>query len=429
VAALLLPTAAARDYDPDSADWTGLSYLRATADEARVELRFEEALDWSTVEPSDVLLFLHPEAPIDREAALAFIDDGGRVIVADDYGASGGLLEAVGIQPVVTAPRHDAYFRDDPGFPAFDPEGTHFLFFNIRSAGSRIVANHPVAYELTGEAEAVLTYAGGPAFIAEAKRPPGALLAIADGSLFINEMLHQHGDKQLAANALRYYCSGSACAVRVVLPWAAQTGAYEPRGPASPGTIDALFADSVRIIDESVATLSAALAQEPLLGLLALGVLAAVILAALRLLPLGGRRPRPAWQAREPTPAGAPEVMAAALSQARVGADFSGAVAAVGAAVERTLGSTTDLGSATDRQLAARRLASRAHPADAEAREQARRSILRALERSATVRGSALQGDGPPPIVTVRDFEAIYRDARDIIEAGSDPGGRAPDRR
>lgn len=418
VALLVATSAGARDYDPQSKDWAGSSYLLDTAEEARVELRIVEELDWSALSPDEILLLISPERPVDDASAAAFLEDGGHVIVADDFGRADALLDRAGIHKVPGMPRHDAFLQDHPAFPLFTPEGEHFLFFNISVAGSRIAANHPTAFELGEGARPILRYGGGAAFIAEATVGRGALLAIADGSLFINEMLHQHGDKQLAANVLRYYCTGPRCVVTVVLPWAAATGRYEGRGAGASGTLDGLFRESVEVIDAFVGRASRSAGERAplrglaLLALAGLGVLGAALVRRWR--------PRHPVRPAEAVVAGHPELQGQGLADAADVADFRAQGLAVAQLVERSLRAARLVDpSTTDPQRTARAAAERLLPRDPDARESLRRKLLNVLTLSVRLRAAS---GAAPPTLSARDFEALDDDARHILGAAAGRG-------
>lgn len=410
-------SAAAQDYDPQSRAWNGSSYLLETAEEARVSLHVTEELDWGTLEPDAILILVGPTSAPDPDSIIAFLEDGGHVVVADDFGATDALLDRVGVHKVAGVLRHDAFLDDDPAFPVFEPEADHFLFFNIRGVGSRIVGNHPTAFELSDGATPVLRYAGGAAFIAEARVGRGALLAVADGSVFINEMLHQHGDKQLAANLLRYYCTGQACDVTLVAPAARWIGTYEPQSARDASTLDGLFRESVSVIDAFVARVSRSLGEGALLRLLLLLALAALGVAAARLLR---RAPvhAPVPEVPDALP-GSPDLLAAGLTAARHRSDFREEAAAVGATVRRAL-RRQRLAPASDApadlERAARAVAAQVHPRDPDARDALRLKVLNSLSLSVSLRASA-GGTPPPRALSASDFEALDDDARHILGA------------
>ncbi|GMV42948.1 MAG: hypothetical protein AMXMBFR64_46640 [Myxococcales bacterium] len=420
----------ASDYDPQSREWNGSSYLLETAREARVSLQLADEVDWATVDPDTVLVLVSPSLPPDVDSLLAFLRDGGHAVVLDDFGASDPLLDRVGIHKVPGVLRHDDFLDDDPSFPVLQPGEEHFLFFNIRGVGGRIVGNHPTSFELSDGATAILRYAGGAAFIAEARVGRGALLAVADGSVFINEMLHQHGDKQLAANLLRYYCTGQSCEVTLATPSTRWVGRYDPRSARDRSTLDGLFLESVSIIDAFVSRASGSLGEGPRLRALLLLTLAVLGLATLRL----GRRaavhdPVPAVPAEVPA---ASEIVAAGMAGARHRADFRGAAASIAATVRaalrrQRLGPASD--AAADLERAARTLAGRVHPRDPQARDALRRKVLNLLPLSVSVPAAA----GPPRPVSASEFEALDDDARHILGAiaglrgrGDAPPGQAP---
>ena len=251
-----------QDYAPDSYRWDGMSGLMETASEARVQVVYLQELDWAAVEVEDILVILYPEGPFDEEQATAFVDSGGHLVLADDHGASDSFLSGLGIQRVASLGSHTSFLYDDEGFPVLTPSGRHFLFYNLGAAGGTVIANYPSAYQLEGDAQAILTYEDDArAFIAEAFMGEGAVLAIADASLFINEMQRHHGDKQLVANILRYYCRGEPCRVQVVLPSARHIGVFVPPTSEEPPSAARLVLDSVDRFNNLLGDLAGMLAS------------------------------------------------------------------------------------------------------------------------------------------------------------------------
>ncbi len=219
---------AAEDYDPESNDWNGLRILVDTAAEAHVALEVLDDLDWSHVDPDDVLVFVYPHHRVDPDELRAFVADGGRAVVFDDFGRSADALAAFGMTRTAPPSRMAHAIDGNPALPVWEPRAQHFLFFSI-AGKRRIVANHPAALKVASPAEPILTWPGGKAaLVAEARddRHDGAVLAVADASILINQMMLEHGNKQFAANCLRYYCRREPCHATLVLPWATLHGHY-----------------------------------------------------------------------------------------------------------------------------------------------------------------------------------------------------------
>jgi hypothetical protein len=291
------PRPVAGDYSPDPEVWNGLGYLQTTASEAHVELSLDDAIDLASLEPSDVLVLVYPLATLPSDDLTAFVEAGGFLIVADDHGTSPPLLSAFGIQRRDAGPaRHLALWEGREGFLRVRPAGEHFLFFNLEE----VVTNFPAALELADARPAltpILSFEGGrDHLIVEASRGDGKLIALADPSLLINDMLRRfYGNKQLAANLLRYLCQREPCRVRVALPSTRYSGRFD-RERARLGSLPKQIAAAIADVNAALAELSQRLAEppfaDPLLALPAV-LLASLIVAHSRRKHPSRRPPRP----------------------------------------------------------------------------------------------------------------------------------------
>lgn len=217
--------ASASEYTSSNADWHGLGYLEVTAREARVTLDAQPVLDWGVVTPKTNLLILYPSSPPPAGPLMSFLKEGGEVIIADDHGASGELLEALGVERVSPSlSMHGAFHGEGTAFPIFKATRDHFLFYNVDS----VVGNHPSA--LTGAGVPVLSFeAPGEHLVIEVAVGKGRALVLADPSLLLNDMLRSfYGNKQFAANLLRVFCDADPCVVKVLGPKVEYRGTYQP---------------------------------------------------------------------------------------------------------------------------------------------------------------------------------------------------------
>ncbi|NUN16287.1 MAG: hypothetical protein HUU55_21885 [Myxococcales bacterium] len=255
---------AAKDYDPDNNRWNGLSYLKETANEAKVELDFIQDVNWGKLETDDVLVFVFPQQPLPLDDTSRFVSDGGSIVILDDFGASAEFLEKIGILRISGEAEHVTYYQKSKAFPEFVPQSEHFLFFNIAGSGSVILANHPGRYRVHPPARPLLVYDGGTGqdvFLAESHLGKGGVVAVADSSLIINEMLRKHGNKQLTANLLRYFCTSDPCAAKIVLPQAVHSGSY--RSPITDADgIDAFFRKATMAVNSGMQRVSDYLGNE-----------------------------------------------------------------------------------------------------------------------------------------------------------------------
>jgi hypothetical protein len=271
-----------------------------------------------------VLLWLYPTADLPVRDLLQFVREGGHLILADDIGTGEALFDAIGLtrEPLGEGdgPSPEwATHGDVPGVPVFPVTGEHFLFFNV----NQIVANHPST--LKGAGDVVLPVGStGAGLIVEVPVGDGAVLAIGDPSLFLNEMLRKfHGNKQLAANVLRYYaCEHGPCEIQLVLPETEVLGHYRS-GLGRLGALPRVLDEAVMLVNGALRTVDAEIASAPGPLFLVLVVLLIAVALARSLLHMGGPVVEPTR--RWPTPGVSPlRHDVAALLDGHDDADFSG---------------------------------------------------------------------------------------------------------
>ena len=213
------------DYDPQSGAWNGLSTLMTVAEESDLNLTVGSRLNYDELRPSGRLFVVYPEENLDVESLASFVVDGGRLVLADDFGASGTFLERLGITrdtPGVEGLPHDSYARDNPALPVFEPTGVHPLLEGVGS----VIANHPAVLHHSGGP--VVPYSGGGGLVYDMNLGQGKVIVVGDASLFINRMLEAGDNRRLAENALTYLCADRAddCAVRLLVGAFEQVGQY-----------------------------------------------------------------------------------------------------------------------------------------------------------------------------------------------------------
>lgn len=254
------------DYNLDPDAWNGFGYFLQTASEARVDVTTHTSIDLAVLDPEDTLLIIYPTRPLPTDDLLAFVESGGDLIIADDGGTSGPLLARLGIERTLEGPRaHLRYANGEEGFPIVKVTGEHFLFFHV----DEVVANHPATLALTGVpgTHPILSFENGREhLIVEARRGDGEVLAIADPSMFLNEMLRRfYGNKQFAANVLRFYCAHEPCKLLLALPGADYTNHFD-RQRARLGDLPRDLTEAIDAMNEALADASADLAAPPLSG-------------------------------------------------------------------------------------------------------------------------------------------------------------------
>ena len=251
------------DYAVESSRWNGMSEFLGVGSALGIELEPTDTLDFSKLTADQTLVIVYPATELDVTELAAFIVEGGRVLLADDFGKSGGLLERLDIErsPAMSGGLpHDEFVRDNKALPVFEPTGVHPLLEGV----STVVANHP----------SVLRHPGGPV-IAYKKRGglvydmnlgEGKVIVLGDSSLLINQMLEVADNQKLAQNALQYLCEGiSPCSPKLLVGEIEQSGTFQSSD--APETTLAWLAEA---FNESVARLQAEIPSSPLLFYLAI---------------------------------------------------------------------------------------------------------------------------------------------------------------
>jgi hypothetical protein len=190
-----------RDFHVGHKGWNGLADFATLAADLGCPVEVRRTLDYSVLDGQDVLLFLHPETAIDENNLLAFLSAGGRVVLADDYGNSTGVLGKLGItRRTGKMPPGTARYREGQDLPIAVPaRGTP-----LGRAATELVANHSGFF--TSALPASYAFAPGAALVIEATLQRGRLVAIADPSLFINNMLQLPGNRDFAARLVLDVC-------------------------------------------------------------------------------------------------------------------------------------------------------------------------------------------------------------------------------
>jgi hypothetical protein len=189
------------DYDPRSTAWNGLSNFVALAEGMGFEVTPVARLEWSDLTANDILVLMYPLQRVDPSRLSAFVQAGGNVVIADDYGESKDALAALGLIVDIGAPHATRYYKDH----LFAPIATAQTDHPLTAAVGDVVTNHPAAFKRVSGATRVIGFEDG-ALVVAGERGPGKFVAVSDPSIFINQMQREPfaGNVQLAANLLRY---------------------------------------------------------------------------------------------------------------------------------------------------------------------------------------------------------------------------------
>jgi hypothetical protein len=195
------PQSTGRDFHVSHKGWNGLSDFSMLAQDLGCAVTVKRTLDWDALDGQDVLVVLHPETALDENNALAFLAAGGRMVLADDYGLGAGLLRRMGIIRTDAAlPKGTSYYRDGQDLPIAVPvRGT-----SLGRATQELVANHSSYF--SSSLPATYTFAASAALVIEATLGRGRMVALADPSVLINNMLQLPGNRDFAARLVVDVC-------------------------------------------------------------------------------------------------------------------------------------------------------------------------------------------------------------------------------
>ncbi len=240
------------DYDGMSTNWNGLSDFVQLGESLGLEMQVTSQVDFDSLTESDVLIFVYPQDEIRANEVSRFVIDGGRVVLADDFGKSEALLTRLEIERLIATQRflpHKTFHEGNRALPLFKPKGRHPLLTNVKS----ILANHPAL--ITNVGGPVVSFDEGAGLVYDMNLGEGKVVTIADSSIFINSMLKMMDNKVFAENALRYNCERAIertqkCRVHLLTKRFEQKGTYRPNQSRN-NSLDGFIADFNRVVKES----------------------------------------------------------------------------------------------------------------------------------------------------------------------------------
>jgi hypothetical protein len=219
--ALLATTASASDladYDPRSQAWNGMASFVGLAEGMGLEVAPHATLDWSDLSATDILVLVYPLQRVDPMRLGNFVQAGGNVVIADDFGEGKDAMAQLGLlRADVTSPHASRYYQGKMWAPIAAPRADHPIAAQIGSdAETGVVTNHPAALTRIEGATAVIGFDDDNAVVVAGERGTGRFIALSDPSVLINRMQQFAGNVQLAANML-HWLSREGRARRIVL--------------------------------------------------------------------------------------------------------------------------------------------------------------------------------------------------------------------
>jgi hypothetical protein len=219
------------DYSTTHKAWNGLSTWAALAAGEGLNVVERSTIDWGELDSNDVLVLIYPTNFVDPVKVVSFIRNGGRVLIADDFGTGDEILAQLGGRRSQQF-RAERYQDDQVFTPIATPAGTHPLSAGVVS----LTTNHPSALSSLEGMESIFSFASGEAVVATAELGLGRYVALADPSVLINRMLQFEGNLQFSINLLRYLIRPGESDRFIVLSGAV-TLAGQPRNRYDDGTL------------------------------------------------------------------------------------------------------------------------------------------------------------------------------------------------
>jgi len=270
------PAAFSAEYDPYSQAWNGMASFVGLAEGMGFLVDVRESLEWDTLEARDILFLVFPLHRVDPAKLAAYVQAGGNVVIADDFGDGKEAMQALGLLRIeVEQARSSRFYEGRMYAPIANARGDHPL---AREVGD-VVTNHPAVMTRVEGAATIVGLDDG-AIVVAGERGFGKYVAVSDPSIFINRMLQFPGNVQLTSNIFNWLDRGDRRARNIVLLRGEREMFGEP-----PPYIDDAKADE---LGRSISAFNDWLykAREWLLTPAAMKTLAALLAATLFLLAL-----------------------------------------------------------------------------------------------------------------------------------------------
>jgi hypothetical protein len=188
------------NYDPRSTAWNGMATFVGLAEGMGYQVTPVSSLEWSELTANDILFLVYPLQRVEPSRIDAFVQAGGNVVLADDFGESKEAMARLGmLRAEITTPRATKYQDGRVWAPIATVRSDHAIGREV----DEVVTNHPAALKQVEGATTVIGFDDGDVVVA-GERGTGKFVVVSDPSIFINRMLQYPGNVTLAANVLHW---------------------------------------------------------------------------------------------------------------------------------------------------------------------------------------------------------------------------------
>jgi hypothetical protein len=188
------------DYDPSSQAWNGMATFVGLAAGMGYEVTPVSSLEWGELGANDILFLVYPLQRVEPGRLDAFVQAGGNVVIADDFGEGKDAMSRLGLlRAEVAAPKASKYQDGRVWAPIATPQSDHFIAREV----DEVVTNHPAALKEIEGATTIIGFEDG-AVVVAGERGTGKFVAVSDPSIFINRMMQYPGNVTLASNILSW---------------------------------------------------------------------------------------------------------------------------------------------------------------------------------------------------------------------------------
>lgn len=217
------------DFAPAGGAWNSVSELVQIARAREIEIVTPDRMDVGTLRPNDSLLILHPRAELPANALTRFLRAGGRVALADDFGAGDSLLSVFQIGRGAPDTELAMKLRGNPALLVARPRAEHRLTRGVRA----LVGNHPAAVHHR-DLSPIFALGEGEAMVLAGAVGQGRLVVISDPSALIDNMLELRGNRRFAENLVEYLDADRGGRLHVVGPDVPVVGRWGEPGAGRP---------------------------------------------------------------------------------------------------------------------------------------------------------------------------------------------------